>query len=271
MFKIHYILKAPQDIVPWGDEEHKSLQWFGLTDALLWITVGDCVIYEYSEVVLAEFKDCEKYNNYQLARFLEDFSRILPYVTQPIPKFLYDSVEKFAKNIHKWDMLYSEKSDEEYFDVFLDSLFEPIYQWFANRTFDSGHLIGGPTVGCFRFEDKVKIYWESEYQREDGSSMWKFPNGVYEIPYDEFVSEVNSFFCNFMKEMDTQVAMVLRDGIDGVSVDMNALARENELRKDEFTQKLETMQDEEMRLKFYNEQIDWAKVKELYDKMMLEI
>ena len=40
---------------------------------------------------------------------------------------------------------------------FLDSLFEPVYQWFANRTFDSGHLIGGPTVGCFRFEDKVKI------------------------------------------------------------------------------------------------------------------
>jgi hypothetical protein len=36
MFRINYILKRPERILPWGDKE-KYIYWFGLTDGLLWI------------------------------------------------------------------------------------------------------------------------------------------------------------------------------------------------------------------------------------------
>ena len=46
--------------------------------------------------------------------------------------------------------------DEFYFGIY-DELYDPV----TLRNFDSGHLIGGPVIGCVRYEDKIKIYWRS--------------------------------------------------------------------------------------------------------------
>lgn len=161
IFKINYQLKKPEEITPWGEKE-KSLHWFGLTDGLLWIEVGDSVIYEYSDSAVAEFNNKIRYNDYQLSRFLEDLSNILSNVVISLPKFLYDSVEVFEAYIQKWNLKYSDISDDEYFEYY-DTSFEPLTRWFYDRTFDSGHLIGGPTIGFFRFENQIKIYWNSDY------------------------------------------------------------------------------------------------------------
>lgn len=264
MFRINYQLKKPNQIVPWGDKE-KCLHWFGLTDGLLWLNVGDSVIYEYSDSATLLFDHSIRYNDYQLSRFLEDFSEILPYLAEPIPKFLYDHIDSFDKNISDWEHLYSEKSDDEFFDDFLPNLFEPLYTWYGNRTFDSGHLVGGPIIGCFRYDNNIKIRWNSDYLLKDGNSIWKYPKGIYEMMYSDFASEVSRFFQSFEKDMDKQINDVLGNGIKGVFIDTEQLKKENKLRKDLFTQKVNSLYS------FEEELSDWSTILSLYNNMISEI
>ena len=88
---------------------------------------------------------------------------------------------------------------------YYDTLLEPLTRWFYDRTFDSGHLIGGPTIGFFRFENQIKIYWNSDYLLADGGSIWKYPKGIYEIQYSDFILEVVKLFQQFTTDMDAQV------------------------------------------------------------------
>ena len=264
MFRINYQLKKPDQIVPWGDKE-KSLHWFGLTDGLLWINVGNSVIYECSDSAFEGYPI--RFNDYQLSRFLEDFSEILPYVAEPIPKFLYDSVECFGEKLCNWEKMYAEKSDAEFFDNFLPNLYEPLNEWFYKRTFDSAHLKDGPFIGCFRCGDSVKLFWESNsnYLLKDGSNIWKYPKGIYEMKYSEFVSEVSRFFKSFEYDMDNQVNDVLENGVKGVFIDTDQLKKENKLRKESFTQKVNALYS------YCEQQSDWSTIISLYNKMISEI
>lgn len=261
MFRINYQLKKAEQIEPWG----KELHWFGLTDSLLWIDAGNAVIYEYSDSAFNEWNI--KYNDYQLARFLEDFSEIFPYVAEPIPKILYDSIECFGKQIKTWEILYTEKSDSEFFDDFLPNFYEPLCNWFFRRTFNSMHLVDGPFIGCFRSDDNVKIFWESDCNEtlKDGSTLWKYPKGVYEMKYSEFVSEVFRFFNSFEHDMDNQVNNVLKNGIKDVFVDKDQLKKENTMRKESFMQKVNSLNSNS------EQKTCWSEVLSLYNKMISEI
>lgn len=263
MFRIHYKLKEPGKIVPWGGET-KTLHWFGLTDSLLWIDIGDSVIYEYSEAHAGHDGMPVKYNDYQLSRFLEDFFDILPYVAESIPEYLYDSVDTHERDLHTWEALYLGKSDEEFWR-FDEELYEPLHDWFHHRSFDSSHLICGPLIGCFRCGERLKLVWDSD-QLDDGvTSIWKYPRGTYEIRYSDFVAEVSRFFGAFFRDMDNQVAKVVTDGIPGVHVDADALIRENIQRRQYFGRQAEALTSEDMI------HTDWDVVKRSFDKMMSEI
>lgn len=259
MFRINYQLKNPREIVPWG-EENKSLTWFGLTDGLLWINVGDSVIYEYADEAMKQFGFNIKYNDYQISRFLEDFSETFRFIAEPVPKYLYDNIDTFMSKIDEWHSSANHASSEDY-DEFYEKKYEPLTQWFTNRVFDSAHLIGGPVIGAFRYGDNVKIYWNSDYVLEDGTSLWTSPKGIYEMKYNDFVAEVQRFFKAFHEDMDVQVADVVDLGIKDVYVDVHQLYVENKFRKQMFTQKLRHLN---------HRFTDWDKIKELYDEMIAE-
>lgn len=95
-FKINFKLQKLNKIKPFGEKGGYSLGWFGLTDGLLWISVGGQTIYEYGKEARKRFHRCKKYNDYYLARFLEDFFKTFRYVGEPIPEKLYDNVENFG-------------------------------------------------------------------------------------------------------------------------------------------------------------------------------
>ena len=95
-FKINFVLRDIDKIVPWG-EKRDYLSWFGLTDSDLWIKAGDKTIYEYSGAA-RKFWECDiRYNDYQLSRFLEDFSRIFEYVRESVPPKYYDIIGGFRR------------------------------------------------------------------------------------------------------------------------------------------------------------------------------
>ena len=264
MFRINYQLRKADQIVPWGEKE-KTLHWFGLTDGLLWINAGDAVIYEYSDAARLEFDKSIGYNDYQLARFLEDFSEILPYAAEPVPKIIYDSAEYMGEQLYAWEQIYSDKSDEEFFDKFLPELYDPLCLLYRRRTLDSLHLKGGPDIGFFRYGDRLKLFWKGEYKLKDGSSIWKYPEGVCEMDYSEFVSETERFFRSFESDMDEQVNDVLVHGIKGVIIDTDKLIKENTLRKESFSQKISALKESDIQVK------PWTNELSLYDKMISEI
>ena len=261
MFKINYILKKPEKIVPWGDEA-KSLHWFGLTDGLLWIDAGDSVIYEYARPHPDEFEEQVKYDDYQLSRFIEDILELTPVISESVPEYLFDVIDHLADDFQEWKSMYFDRNDEE-FERFYDEFYAPLSDWFYDRVLSSGHLVCGPSIGFFRCGDKLKIVWDSD-TLEDGSEMWKFPRGIYETDYQSFVSEVSGFISSFTADMDKQVADVVSKGIPGVYVDTDALVRENEQRKKTFEQQLSCLNSNGDR------GTDWDKIRELYVMMCSE-
>lgn len=234
-FKINFELKTELDeIAPFGEKGRRSLSWFGLTDSLLWITSGDKTVYEYSDAVRKEWGDI-RYNDYYLSRFLEDFSEIFERIAKPIPREFYDSVEGFEERSEKQLALLDE--DDPEFDAKYDEYLEK-RAWFSDRVFDSGHLKGGPIIGCFRCGELLKFYWNSRYTLESGESIWTSPRGSFEMPYQDFAAEVKRFFAEFFTKMDEQVKRALEKDWGEIKVDKEYLARENAERKTGFEQKL---------------------------------
>lgn len=234
-FKINFELKSELDeIEPFGEAGRYSLSWFGLTDSLLWITAGDKTVYEYSDAVRKELGDV-RYNDYYLSRFLEDFSEIFERIAKPIPRELYDSVEGFKERSEKQLEMIDE--DDPEFDAKYDEYLEK-RAWFSDRVFDSGHLKGGPIIGCFRCGELLKFYWNSGYTLESGESIWTSPRGSFEMPYQDFAAEVKRFFAEFFTKMDEQVKRALEKDWGEIKVDKEYLVRENAERKIGFEQKL---------------------------------
>ena len=73
------------------------------------------------------------------------------------------------------------------------------------------------------------------------------------------------FFASFYADMDRQVGDVVSNGIPGVDVDNDALVRENDLRKDAFSQKVDSLRSEKA------SSIDWKVITDLYKRMKTEI
>lgn len=237
-FKINFELKQPVEIAPFGEEGSYSLSWFGLTDGLLWIKAGDKTVYEYSDAALKEWGGDTRYNDYYLSRFLEDFSQNFASIAESVSREHYDSVEDFEERCEKQLEQFPDYGDDpEEFDRLYDEYLEQ-KAWFNDRVFDSGHLRGGPIIGCFRCGDKLKFYWNGDVSLESGESIWTAPRGSFEMPYDYFVDEVKRFFAEFYAEMDKQVKSALERDWGEIAVDKEYLVRENAERKIGFDQKL---------------------------------
>ncbi len=229
-FRILFKLKHPDEIAPFGMAPNLSLHWFGLMDGLLWIQVGEQTIYEYSEASEKYFGCFMRYNDYQLSRFMEDFFETFKYVGESIPRELHDDLEHFDAQVQVWkerrDAGLTEGSPEEdeWFDkLYFEEYCEPM-EWYWRRSFDSGHLVGGPYIGCFRCDDRIKIMWESDFFTDEGQSIWTSPKGCLEISYDEFVDSVTAFFQVFCDAMDEQVAKALRKEWGEIRLDKKFLA-----------------------------------------------
>ncbi len=262
-FKINFQLKELDKVMPFGGEPDLSLHWFGLTDGLLWINVGEQTIYEYNEDAKKYFGSAVNYNDYQISRFLEDFFGTFRYVGESIPKELYESIDEFDFKTDRWKECYIDE-DDEIFDKFYYDEYWELYEWRADRTFDSGHLVGGPLIGCFRCGEKIKILWESDFRLDNGNSIWTSQKGSVEVPYDEFVLAIINFFDAFSRDMDKQVENAVTKEWGGIELDKQRLKKENEERKIGFLQDIAF-------LKASCNNTDWDKVMLFYSKMESEI
>ena len=261
-FQINFQLQELERVMPFGGAPDLRLHWFGLTDGLLWIDAGTQTIYEYSEAARKYFQTEIRYNDYQISRFLEDFFFTFRHVGEPVPEELYDVLEQFDQMVEKWRERHEDEPDEVYERFYFDE-YCLLGEWRTDRSFDSGHLVGGPYIGCFRCGDKLKLLWKSGFRLEDGSSIWTAPEGCFEMPYGQFVSEVKRFLDAFFAAMDRQVEQAAEKNWGNIFLDKQRLVEEHREREEGFLQDLTFLEAPRVKT-------DWDKVMALYTRMKEE-
>ena len=243
MFQIHFQLQDLDKIIPWGDENHLSLHWYGLTDGLLWITAGKYTVYEYSQDARDFWNEDIHYNNYQISRFLQDFSNTFPFICESVPKEIYDNIENFMKFTDKWKLMHEDLPDDVFDKWYFDEAYCPLIEWFYQQNcFDSGHLTGGYEIGCFRFQDKLKFWWDNDGRTlQNGKPVWTSPKGSLELQYADFVQEVQRFYDAFFQKMDVQVQNAVEKDWGKIQLDKNQLIKNHQLAKEGFQQKINAL------------------------------
>nr|WP_288837823.1 DUF5984 family protein [uncultured Flavobacterium sp.] len=264
---IHFKLIDFDKIVPTGQSPELHLSWFWLTDGDLWLTLGNETIYEYSEEAMAYFEDKPTpYSDYYIVRFLEDFTGIFEKVSASIPKKFYSltfDLEQFNKNAQKWLDLY-DTDDDEHSEFYFEE-YDKLISWVYQRTFDSGHLIGGPHLSFFRHYDKIRIVWDTEHTLENGISLWTAKDGSCEMDFSSFVYQVKMFGDTFFRAMDKQIELVLAKDWGDIKIDKPRLVEEHKERKLQFEKNLAFLEHGA------DDENGWTEIEELYNRMICEI
>lgn len=231
---INFELKHPNDILPFGREPQLSLSWFGLTDSFYWLDVGNVKLYEYSELFLEKHKDCSRYVDYYLSRFIEDFTEKFEMISESIPDYLYEIVKnyetlaEFKEYLRIYVEIEKQKSDDE--DFWDDKYYEQI-KWISSRQVFASHLIEWPVIGFFRNNSKISIVWNADYETTENIQIWAAGNGQYELDYSEFLHQIEDFRMRFFHEMNKQVEMSIAKDWGDIKVDKMQLIKENRSRK----------------------------------------
>lgn len=264
---INFNLEELDKILPWGQEPNLSLHWYALTYGDLWLTIGNSTIYEYSKEAIEFFGNkVTPYNNYQLSRFIEDFTGLFDKISEKIPKEFYDltkDLTKFQNNAKKWLDIY-DTDEDEHSDFYFEE-YDKLVSWTYQRSFDSAHLIGGPYLSFFRGNDKIRIVWETEDFLDNGISIWTAKDGSFEMDYSDFMNEIKMFGESFFFEMEKQIELVLEKEWGNIKIDKQRLVEEHKEKKNEFFSNLLLLNREPI------EKTNWNEVFQLYDRMKKEI
>ncbi|MFZ6051564.1 DUF5984 family protein [Halocola ammonii] len=256
---INFQLKNPDQINPAGTSANQHLSWYLLTDGDLWLNLGDRVFYEYSKESVAYLGGKNSpYNDYYIARFIEDFIDLFENIQEEIPEGFFEltnDLRKFQSDANQWWDMRGIDDDKAFED------YETLTSWIKLRTLSSKHLKGGPDISFFRRDEKMRILWNSDYVLENGINLWSSDGGRYDMNYFEFVEEVRQFGQDFFSKMEKQVEFALKKDWHDVEIDKQRLVEEHRMRKDDFHSALNYL------VKNGANRTNWKEVGALLDKM----
>lgn len=264
---IKFKLKHIDEVQPVGIDGNLRMSWFWLTDGDLWLTIGDYTLYEYTPEAIEYFGNRQSpYCEYPLVRFIEDFTGLFKEISESIPKEIYhqtDNLKGFLNEAKKWLDIYD--TDEDEFNDFYFDEYDNLISWTYKRTFDSGHLIGGPHFSFFRCEDKIRIVWETEHQLKNGIELWTAKDGNIEISFSEFINLVKDFGKRFFEQMNKQLELALAKDWGGIQIDTKRLVEEHTEREKEFYHQITLLEQKPQT------NTNWGLVNELIGRMQKEI
>lgn len=254
-------------ILPVGQEPNLSTSWFWLTDGDLWLQFGDQTIYEYSQSAINYWGGkSTPYNDYPLVRFIEDFTGIFDNIRETIPEEIYSltkDLKKFQSDAKKWLDIY-DTGEDGYSDFYFEE-YNKLISWTYQRSFDSGHLIGGPHLYFFRCNDKMRIVWDTEFNLENGISIWIAKDGSFEMDYYDFIQKIKTFGQSFFSEMENQVELAVSKDWGSIRIDKQRLVEEHKERKDDFFANLLLLEQ------VPSNKTNWTEIELLYKQMTKEV
>ena len=247
---------------PQSEDGKYSVCWFWLTLSDYCIRIGDVTLFESSAECLRKYpQDPSPYLTYQYARFLEDFFRILPSVTTPIPPDLYcyiDTEEKYVNlsdRVGDWFWNIEAPTEKQ------NDIYDDVCEFLLANDLDSGHLVRNSKSSLYRLADTIRIRYDFRAYEEDGTPIWSAGCGEYELPYNDFICEVEDMLVRFFRDMDRQVenaiqllrkdeqyiayeVLIARDGEDYTAdLGIDRLAKEHAERKATFWNTLNAIKD----------------------------
>lgn len=102
MALFEFELKPIKEVMPWGEAPNLRLHWFGLTDGIYYMNVGDKQLFRSSDEIIAywkkenpEYEWNQPFVDYQVVRLYEDLLEVLADVLQPIPEQLSKYIESY--------------------------------------------------------------------------------------------------------------------------------------------------------------------------------
>lgn len=264
---INFKLKHIDETQPAGTETDLRMSWFWLTDGNLWLNLADSTLYEYSEDALKYFGGQKTmYNDYPLVRFIEDFTELFNVINESIPDDIFQLTENlslFLNDTQQW-LDINDTDEDEHSDFYFEE-YDNLISWTYNRTFDSGHLIGGPKFSFFRNRDKIRISWATEYKLENGIDLWTAKDGNIQIPYSEFITQVKNFGDRFFKQMKEQVNLAVVKDWNDIEIDKQRLVEEHSERESEFWEQFKLLENNSQT------ETNWEQIRVLKSRMDKEI
>jgi hypothetical protein len=230
-------LKDLRDVLPWGQEPDLNLHWFGLTDGIYFLNVGNDQLFRFSELILKHWsKQCnsidlnQPYVDYQVVRLYEDLLDILPDVLEPVPAAVNTLIETSSSQ-KNWrsglDWYFEIDENDE-----LDDLYFQATEWWSFRKLSTLHLTQAPDIWFWRINDTIRIRWHNKQKNIDGIQPWTAIKGQYDLTYTTFMQEVASFHSRLMNEMGNRIDILLKDNpIPDIKIDFHGLTKEHEERK----------------------------------------
>jgi hypothetical protein len=236
---INFELVPVGKIVPWGPADNLSLSWFGLTDGVYWMNVGDAKLFEYSED--ARQHGAPRYCDYQVVRLLEDILDILPSILEPVPSKLVEYIS--GDSGRSWRGTFSAWTDKN-FDVMNHDeywhLNDRAYSWIGKRYLDSLYLSPSASILLWSDEANVHIEWDNTEKSVDGKLAWTAIKGSYVMSREDFIREVESFHARLIEQMKARVEEIEAGALaPEIHIDVSGLVAEHQERTDAFKKAME--------------------------------
>jgi hypothetical protein len=206
------------------------------------------------------------YNDYPIVRFIEDFTELFNVINESIPDDIYpltENLTQFLNDAQKW--LDINDTDEEEISDFYFEEYDNLISWTYYRTFDSGHLIGGPKFSFFRNKDIIRISWVTEHKIDNGIELWTAKNGTIEIPYADFIQQVEDFGNRFFTSMKDQVELAIQKDWRDIQIDKTRLIEEHKERESDFWEHFAHLKSDSPN------ETNWEGIRELKYQMSKEI
>jgi hypothetical protein len=203
MAVFEFELARVEDIVPWETSTGPSLSWFALTDGRFGMPVGDQVLFEYSDEIVAHWRANVRNADYQVAAFARE---MLASVAAGVAR-LPERVERLAAH---WSRLSELKRESERLDDSEEAadLAYAAWRWLGERSPRASYLIASPNLQFVRVGEELRIHWDNRDRVVDGIRVWTAQVGVYAMSVESFVQECRDFARRLLAEMDGRISAI---------------------------------------------------------------
>lgn len=206
MALFEFELADVEDIVPWETRDGPSLSWFALTDGRFRMPVGDQVLFEYSDEIMAHWRTSVRTADYQIAAFTREMLGSVAAGAARLP----ERIERLAAD---WSRLTELRKDSDSGNDCDDSdsdedLTYAAWRWLAERSPCASYLTPRPYFQFVRVGEELRIHWDNRDGVVDGTPVWSAQVGVHCMPVESFVEECRGFAWRLLSEMEDRIRAI---------------------------------------------------------------
>ena len=210
------------EVVPWGNEDARSLNWYALSEGVFHMRMGEHSLFEYSPKMQSEFEI--KFAEYQVAAFVRDIVSTFAAALAPLPDFFERLARRHNIQELKQSVWGNDDSDEGY----------EAFRWLEERSPFASYLVATPEFSFVRLGDEVQVCWNNTQEIIAGSPTWTAGKGSCTLSAETFEKECRDFCDRLMSQMGERLDAIEGGSQTQVPVDVSALRVQHQTFCDEF-------------------------------------